>query len=395
MPRLLLINPPITDVAAFDLWAWPLGLLYWAAHLRQSGFEVDLIDCTDRAHPALEGKGPRSKKFHTGKYYSTLIEPQPEPAQQAGRLFRRYGLSPEAFERELDCVEAEAGTPDAALIASRMTYWYPGVVDAIKRVHKRWPSLPIALGGVYATLCPDHASVHAAPATLLPGDARESLPRWLAGLFPQDACRVAPPSENPDEWSEPALDLCHAHGALPLLTSVGCPFHCTYCASKRLAPRHRRRSPEAVFRELQSYVERWATTDFAFYDDALLVDAPRHFEPFLDQVIASGLNVRFHTPNGIHCGMLTPALAEKMRRADVATIRLSLETDDPQQLKAWRREGGEETFLNAVRALHAAGYQREDIGAYIMAGVPGQTEESVRKAIETAHAAGAVPKLNE
>jgi len=61
--RVLLINPWITDVAAFDLWAWPLGLLYWASRLRAWGFDVGLIDCTDRAHPAMAEAGPQSRRF--------------------------------------------------------------------------------------------------------------------------------------------------------------------------------------------------------------------------------------------------------------------------------------------------------------------------------------------
>jgi hypothetical protein len=38
-----------------------------------------------------------------------------------------------------------------------MTYWYPGVVEAIARVRARFGAVPVVLGGVYATLCTDHA----------------------------------------------------------------------------------------------------------------------------------------------------------------------------------------------------------------------------------------------
>jgi hypothetical protein len=456
MPRLLLVNPWITDVAAFDLWAWPLGLLYWASRLREWGFDTHLIDCLDRAHPALGGRGPRARKFHTGKYYARPFEIQPSPAVRAGRLFRRYGLPPEAFENELRAFDERKGEegasderacgkrafderacgkrasderacgkrafderkgeegafderkgeegafderggspPDAILMTSRMTYWYHGVRDAVARCRAHWPGVPIVLGGIYATLCRRHALAHSGADAVLAGDALEALPRWLARAFPKNAGRIQPPLPDPETWPEPAFDLCHAHGALPILTSVGCPCRCTYCASRRLAPRYLRRKPESVLREIARHHGRWGTTDFVFYDDALLMDSERFFGPLLDLVIASGIAVRFHTPNGLHYTKITPGLAGKMRRAGLTTLRLSLESVEPPQLSAWKREGEPGRFAQAVRALLDAGYERGDIGVYIMAGMPGQKPEEVERAIETVHAAGATPKLNE
>ena len=416
MPRLLLVNPWITDVAAFDLWAWPLGLLYWARRLREWGFDTHLIDCLDRAHPALGGRGPRPRRYHTGKYFARPFEIQPVPAVRAGRLFRRYGIPPEAFENELRAFEERKGEervsgerafderkgeegdespPDAILMTSRMTYWYHGVRDAVARCRARWPRVPIVLGGIYATLCRRHALAHSGADEVLAGDALEALPRWLARAFPKNAGRIQPPLPDPETWPEPAFDLCHAHGALPVLTSVGCPCRCTYCASRQLGPRYLRRKHESVLREVARHQERWGTTDFVFYDDALLMDSERFFEPLLDLVIASGIAVRFHTPNGLHYMKITPGLAGKMRRAGFTTLRLSLESVESAQLAAWKREGEPGRFTRAVRALLDAGYERGDIGVYIMAGMPGQKPEEVERAIETVHAAGATPKLNE
>jgi len=44
-PRILLINPWIYDFAAHDYWSKPLGLLYVAGILTESGYEVSCIDC--------------------------------------------------------------------------------------------------------------------------------------------------------------------------------------------------------------------------------------------------------------------------------------------------------------------------------------------------------------
>ena len=397
-PRLLLVNPWITDVAAFDLWAWPIGLLYWAERLRGWGFEVGLVDCTDRHHPGLEPYGKRPRAFGTGKYHAERIHPAPEPVQRADRPFRRYGYPLELFQAELQALEARlGGPPDVILVSSRMTYWYPGVQLAIRLLREQWPDrrIPILLGGIYATLCPEHARATSGADLVLEGEAFDTLPAWLRERFPAMASRIVPPDPDPEAWPRPAFDLCHGHDALPLLTSIGCPHHCSYCASKKLAPVCRRRSPDSVFQELQDHHSRWGTTDFAFYDDALLTHSEQFFEPLMDRVLESGLPVRFHTPNGVHYTRITPRLADKMARAGVRTIRLSLETVSRERLASWNRPGDNAAFRHAVEALLEAGFDHDQIGVYILAGVPGQTPDEIRDTIDLALAAGATPRLNE
>lgn len=50
-PLILLINPWITDFAAYDYWTKPLGLLLLGSLLREGGCGVTLIDCLDRHDP--------------------------------------------------------------------------------------------------------------------------------------------------------------------------------------------------------------------------------------------------------------------------------------------------------------------------------------------------------
>ena len=65
--------------------------------------------------------------------------------------------------------------PDAVLVGCNMTYWYPGAVEAARVVGERWPGVPVVLGGIYATLCTDHARRHI-DAQVIPGLLPECLP---------------------------------------------------------------------------------------------------------------------------------------------------------------------------------------------------------------------------
>lgn len=393
-PWLLLVNPWITDVAAFDLWAWPLGLLYRAAHLRQAGCRVRFLDCLDRFHPDLGADSGVSRRFRTGKYFNEPMGFQPEPARAAGRTFKRYGLPVFLFQKQLErFVEEEGCSPAAILLTSRMTYWYHGVGEAASLLHRFFPESPIALGGLYPTLCPEHAAQTPGVDACFSGLGAGALESWLksrAGL-----AGVPPMSEHPADWPLPAVDLLWDRAALPLMTSIGCPCRCSYCASTRLYPRFLRRSHESVVQEIRRHVADFGTQDFAFYDDALLMNSDCHLLPLLRGLQEASFRVRFHTPNGLHYHLITPEVAALMRETGFTTIRLSLESVAAEQLRAWKREGNPDAFVRSVESLRRAGYRREDLGIYIMAGMPGQTPESVAATIEVARAAGAMPKLNE
>ena len=85
------------------------------------------------------------------------------------RRYGRYGISEAAFRARL----AQVPTPAAILVTSLMTYWHPGVAAAIRLARERFPDVPVILGGIYATLCPEHARQHSGADRVIvgPGEA--------------------------------------------------------------------------------------------------------------------------------------------------------------------------------------------------------------------------------
>jgi hypothetical protein len=169
-PHLLLINPWITDFAAYDFWLKPMGLLYLAGVLRDAGYSVRLVDCMDRAHPELlkwQGiKQPVNRRWSTGKFLRAPI-PKPSLYCNVPRLYARYGMPPEIFERL--CLAGPK--PDAILVTSGMTYWYPGVQTTSATLRRVFGDTPILLGGIYATLCTDHARKSSGADLVISGEA--------------------------------------------------------------------------------------------------------------------------------------------------------------------------------------------------------------------------------
>jgi len=377
--QVLLVNPWIYDFAAYNVWIEPLGLLTIAAVLAENGYGVTVIDCL-----APDPGNLRSRPDGSGKLPKTFVA-KPEPLAFVPRRFGRYGLPLTLFDAALQAVPS----PDLVLVATGMTYWYPGVCAAIERIRTRFGSIPLALGGVYATLCPDHASRYSGADRVIEGPGVVAALGLADEVTGQDS--AASRYADPKAWPMPAHHLVPRRYA-GLITSWGCPYHCTYCASHRLQPLYLQREPGMVAAEIAACT-RQGVRDLAFYDDALLADGGQNLRSILAAVAERGSPVRFHTPNGLHAAPITADLARAMRRAGFATVRLSLETVDPDRQ---RLTGGKVTsgiFARAVANLQAAGFGPAELGAYILAGLPGQPLAEVEATVRWVQRLGVQAKL--
>lgn len=393
LPQALLINPWICDFSAYDLWASPLGLLSLASVLRSGGWQVRLLDCTDRWHPALAaGHPPRERAYHVGKYRAEEI-PKPASLAWMPRRYKRYGLPLETFVEELE----KGPAPDLILLSSRMTYWYPGVAEAAELCRRLFPQTPLLLGGVYATLCPEHAQAVCRPDRLVKGEGEPQLARLVSelGAKPLELSPELADARNLDALPFPAYDLLSSRKALAIETSRGCPFRCAYCSTGTLHPGYRRKSPARVVDEIDYAVSEFGTEDFAFYDDALLFEPESHFEPIAQELLRRGLKARFHTPNGLSAAYITPRVAELMQAMGMKTVRLSLETSDVERLRSWNRRVLPGHFMEAMRNLREAGFTRDQLGVYLLCAFPGQSVQEVKTAIDLVIEHGGTPKLGE
>lgn len=353
--RVLGVNPPVHDFAFFDLWSKPMGLLFLLGKLRGEGADVSLLDMV--AEAAL-----KDKKFGRSKTFSVEIE-KPEPYRKIPRRFRRYGISEERAKKRL----AEE-RPDIVLVSSAMTYWYLGVKNTIDIVKKVLPNAQTVLGGVYVRLCTEHAS-------------------GLGADF------IMTEHWHPD--CPPAADL---YGKLPygvVITSFGCPFACEYCASRELWHGFERRPLGDVERETEDQYALGAR-DFAFYDDALLLDKEGLFYPLCKFFRKTyGGSVRLHTPNGLHVREIDGRCAEELYGTGFKTIRLSLESIDERIAPLSSFKAARDDYISAVKHLNRAGYSQREIETYILLGLPGQSAESVKETINFVKNAGGAPKLAE
>ena len=372
--RALLVNPWIQDLTTHDRFAFPLGLLNLGAALRAAGWQLDLCDL-------LRLQSLAGSTFRPAGDRAEII-PKPAAYARIRRHYRRAGARPDAAREWLRA----RPRPDLVLLTSVMTYWYLGVAAAAGLVRETFPGVPIVLGGIYATLLPDHARAATGADFIAAGDGFLSLPPILAALGLSPALPAGLP---------PAWDL---YGPLPVAAvqmSHGCFLSCPYCSSRLLNPRFSRREPGEAADEIERLCRDHATTDIAFYDDALLAGGDSWLLEILAELDRRGLRPALHAINAMHLRGFSPALARALRRANFGAIRFGLETADAGRGGDLGDKAGIADLERAAGWLRAEGYGPGDIGVYLLAGLPGQRPTEVEAGIRAVLAAGARPYLTE
>ena len=144
------------------------------------------------------------------------------------------------------------------------------------RFRRDGSSARIVLGGVHASFCPEEALAHAD--VVVRGEGETVIEPIVSGRIQQGIVQ-AEPLEDLD--SIPTLDHslmvdfdkllkgCRRRDLyeLPVMTSRGCPYGCTYCSVTRMFGRKvRRQSVDKVHRDVQRYAEGGFQRLF-FYDD--------------------------------------------------------------------------------------------------------------------------------
>ena len=385
--KVLLVNPYIYDFTAYDLWLKPLGLLYVAAALKKySHCELWWLDTLDRFQENAFPQGHRKKaRSGRGKFYREEVE-KPEIYKDIPRTYARYGMPWQAFKDKLENLP----DMDLILVTSLMTYWFQGVNVTIDALRERFPNAKIVLGGILPNLLPEDQLRSHINADLFVKGYGEAAALNLPGVTTTGKNHL---NEDIDALPFPAVEFLSNRQSLPLLTSRGCPFRCTYCASNLLNKKFIQRDSGKVLEEIFYMHQTYGTREFAIFDDALLINKQNRFLKVFAEVRKS-LDLHFHTPNGLHAGEIDPVTAQMFYDSGFKTLRLSFESTSEDILSRSSDKVTVKQMVQAVENLEAAGYQRKDIGVYLLFGLAGQTVKQLETALDFVAQLGVVPYLS-
>ncbi len=162
-----------------------------------------------------------------------------------------------------------------------------------------------------------------------------------------------------------------------MMGSRGCPFQCTYCASKNMWTRKvRYRSVENILDEIHTVKRAFGTTQFSFEDDSFTTNTKLITE-FAKQLIAQKMSINWSAITRIN--LLSYELITLMKKAGCNHIRVGIESGSPKVLRDTKKGITVEQMRTGAKILRDTGMYWS---AYFMAGLPTETEDDIRASIE-------------
>ncbi|MCX7910166.1 MAG: radical SAM protein [Endomicrobia bacterium] len=383
MTKVILINPPIYDFSAYDVWLKPLGLLYLSNILKNYNIEVILLDCLDRNY----FKSIPTKTDGTGKYPYEIV-PKPEVLKNIPLKYKRYGISQRTIE-ELLVYNKDASF---VIVTSSMTYWYLGVKEIIETTKKILPKAKIILGGIYPILLPKHSEK-------LFSDKVDLISKnfsFCEILKYLNLLEGETKYKSFSNFPPPDYTLYKYIWYVVIRFSYGCLNNCKYCASKSIFAGYEMKSTNQIINEITYLYNLTNCENFVLYDDALLNAKNLHYiTELFNKLIRLNLKIKFYTPNGISPRFITKDIAYLMKQLNFTDPRLSLETISSFTHKLVDNKVNLKDFEKALENLTAAEYKTNEISVYLLAGLPNETIEDVYKSINLLHKYKVRIRLNE
>ena len=348
-PRILLIYPPAThDQKGLESVAErnrdslyvPNGLLTVAAHLRQHGFQTEVINLT------------------TFPWQEAIQAIRHRPAEM-------FGLSCHTFDRH---AAADLGTQIKALYPkSHLTVGGPHVSALSREWLSHYPAFDTVVVGEGEATALELAEClrHGRPTAAIPGTA------YRVG----GSAVLGPPRQPIADLDALAKPWEYFDYTMPV-TSRGCTGQCTFCSTPNIWGRKIRfRSAESTLDEIEHLVARGHHV-LIIKDDTFVVNRKRV------QAVCRGILQRqldFTWACDARVDHVVPEILTEMRRAGCSGISFGVESGSPEILSNIGKRTNLDQVANATAAAKELGIE---VRFYLIVGNRGETPATVRQTLD-------------
>ncbi len=347
--------PGKKDITATANRMAPLGLLSIAAYLKKEGHQVAVHDCL----------GPHA---------------------------------PEGIKANVDAVLKH--NPEMVGF-SATTSGFLDAHDMAAMIKSRSPEVKAVFGGVHVSALGDSLMKNFGSIDFLcPGEGELTISELASGIDPaaidgliwRNGDRIitnAPrlPLDDLDGLPFPAYEDLEGFPRgynLPLFsfinfpgatmsTSRGCPYQCSYCDRSVFRRSYRYNSPEYIYEHMKYLRVRFGVRHINIYDDLFTLNRPRIAE-LCRMLAANPLGINFNC--AVRVGHTDDDLLKMLKDAGCLMVSVGIESADQSMLERHKAGVGLDDVRDAVARIKACGLRAKGL---FMMGLPGETEESIRK----------------
>jgi len=161
-----------------------------------------------------------------------------------------------------------------------------------------------------------------------------------------------------------------------IMTSRGCPYRCTYCASTKGI---RYRSVKNVMEELVEVFEKYGTRQFTFKDDSFTVDRSRVVD-LCNRLIQWKIKINWECNTRVN--LVDEELLRLMKKAGCNFVKVGVETGSARVLKMMNKGISLDQVRSAAKLFRKVGLHWT---GYFMMGVVGETEKDILRTVDFMH----------
>ncbi|MFH2009822.1 MAG: radical SAM protein [bacterium] len=350
--------PGKKDISAIANRMAPLGLLSIAAYLERQGHEVSLLDCLGpksvpdvetnarlvlAQRPDLVGFSCTTSSFLDGHEMATRIKtanPEIKTVFGAVHVSSLGGVLLERFSHIDSLCLGEGEQTMGELAAGREAAQISGLV---------WRD------GSEIVTNPPRAPI--ADLDELPFPAYEKLPGF------------------PRRYNLPLFSYVRFPGAT-MVTSRGCRYRCSYCDRSVFKRGFRSNSAEYIYEHMSYLRTRFRVRHINIYDDLFTTDRER-VTALCDRLMASPLGIQFNC--AVRLGHADNELLGLLKKAGCLQVSVGIESGDAGQLERYKEGASIERVRETIDRIQKNGLRAKGL---FMMGLPGDTEESIRRSTD-------------
>jgi anaerobic magnesium-protoporphyrin IX monomethyl ester cyclase len=269
---------------------------------------------------------------------------------------------------------------------SSVTENYGLAIEMARHIKTRF-SIPIVVGGVHITSCPE--SLDPAFDAGICGEGEETFLEYLSA-YPrsEDVPGIVSWREGkvhipPRRRSLVDLDaLPHARRkkwvetlGLPIvMTSRGCPYSCAFCSSPLMWGGCRTFSPSYVLEEVRELVEQFGATYIRFFDDVLTLDRKR-LSLLVDMLCAEGLHQQVTFSCFTRSNLMDREKLQILAKGNIKFVAFGLESASAAVLETLKDRPG--TLEESQKVIDMAFDEGIYVGCSVIIGAPRETEDDL------------------